>query len=450
MRPDDRDRPHVVLVHRHFYPDTPPYATILRDIAVTLANSGLDVTVLSCQPSYHGAAASRAPADEVMAPRLRIRRWPVLPDRSSLLARLANLLIFVSRAVLTLARMRRVDVVMAASTPPVFVALFVSLIARIRGFAFVYHKQDIYPEIMSLGGSGGFPPAIDRALGGSGGVPPGVDTALGGLPPLVRSLLGKLDAGTDSRARAVVVLSTDMEATVRARGGRLDQIAVINNYDPWMPPPELTPHRSAERVGRPEGAELKIIYAGNIGRFQNIPRIAELMAYFSADPRVFFDIVGDGPLRPWLEQFAERNALRNVCFHGYVAPDQLATMMRQEFDVGIVSLRPGVIRNAYPSKTLSYLRNGLGVLALVETDSQLTRTLRRYGAGWSADPTSPAGVEDLVQALLDGPDAMVGLGERARSAYESEFSRARQLRRWSDLFDDLLGTGARQLAELNR
>jgi hypothetical protein len=40
--------------------------------------------------------------------------------------------------------------------------------------------------------------------------------------------------------------------------------------------------------------------------------------------------------------------------------------------------------------------------------------------------------------------------ERARSMYESEFSRLRQLRRWSDFFDDLLGTGARQLAELNQ
>jgi glycosyltransferase involved in cell wall biosynthesis len=361
--------------------------------------------------------------DEEMAPRLRIRRWPVLPDRSSWIAKVANLLSFVCRVMLTLARMRRVDVVMAASTPPVFVALFVSVIARIRGFPFVYHKQDIYPEITAVQGD---------------------------LPPLVRSLLRKLDAGTDSRARAVVVLSTDMEATVRARRGRLDQIAVINNYDPWVLPPELTAHRSQQRSCRTEGPELKIVYAGNIGRFQNIPRIADVMAYFNGDPRVSFDIAGDGPLRPWLEQFAEMNALRNVCFHGYVAPDRLATMMRQEFDVGLVSLHPGVIRTAYPSKTLSYLRNGLPVLALVETNCQLTRTLCRYGAGWSADPAAPAGVEDVIQTLLDDPAAMVGLRERARSVYESEFSRVRQLRRWSDLFDDLLGTGARKPAELSR
>jgi colanic acid biosynthesis glycosyl transferase WcaI len=350
------------------------------------------------------------------------------------MAKVTNLLTFVSWVVFSLARMRRVDVVMAASTPPVFVALFVSVTAWIRGVPFVYHKQDIYPEVIS-------------ALRGSAGVAPGFDTVQGGLPPLVRSLLRKLDAGTDSRARAVVVLSTDMETTVRARGTGLERLAVINNHDPWVLPPESTPHRSRVR-GRPtEG--IRIAYAGNLGQFQNIPRIAEVMAYFNDDPRVSFDIVGDGPLRPWIERYARIKALRNVRFHGYIAPDRLAIMMRQEFDLGIVSLHPGVIRTAFPSKTLSYLRNGLPVLALVEPDSQLGRTLRTYGAGHSADPTAPAGLESAIETLLDDPAALAAMGERARSMYESEFSRVGQLRRWSDLFDDLLGTEARQLAELN-
>jgi glycosyltransferase involved in cell wall biosynthesis len=423
LRPPDHDRPHVVLVHRYFYPDTPPYATILRDIAVTLADAGLSVTVLTCQPSYHRAVACRAPGYEEMSPRLRIRRWPVLPDRSSWPAKVANLVSFVGRVVLTLARMRRVDVVMAASTPPVFVALLVSVVARIRGCGFVYHKQDIYPEITAAQGS---------------------------VPPLIRSLLRKLDAGTDSRATAVVVLSTDMADTVRARGTKLDRIAVINNFDPWVLPPELAVHRPQERRGRKDGPELRIVYAGNLGRFQNIPRIAEVMAYFDGDPRVSFDIVGDGPLRLWLEQFAEVNALRHVRFHGHIAPDRLATMMCQEFDLGIVSLHPGVIQNAYPSKTLSYLRNGLPVLALVETDSQLARTLRRHGAGRSADPTRPAEVESVLEALLYDPATLAAMGERARSMHEVEFSRVRQLRLWSDLFSDLLTADARQSAEVIR
>ena len=415
MRLHDHDRAHVVLVHRYFHPDTPPYATILRDIAVTLAETGRAVTVLTCQPSYHGAAAHRAPAHEELAPRVQIRRWPVVPDRSSRLAKVANLLSFVSWVVFTLARMRRVDAVMAASTPPVFVALFVSVMARIRGSQFVYHKQDIYPEITS------------------------------GLPPAVRWLLRKLDTGTDSRARAVVVLSTDMAETVRARGTRLDRLAVINNYDPWLLP-ESTSHRSRLR-GHTQG--LKIVYAGNLGQFQNIPRIAEVMAYFNGDPRVSFDIVGEGPLRPWLEQFAETNALRNVRFHGFVAPDRLAVMLRSEVDVGIVSLHPGVVRNAYPSKTLSYLRNGLAVLALVEPDSQLGRSLRAYGAGRSVDPSAPGGIEAVIEALVDDPAGLAAMGERARSMYEREFSRVRQLRRWSEFFDDVLGAEARQMAELN-
>jgi colanic acid biosynthesis glycosyl transferase WcaI len=240
-----------------------------------------------------------------------------------------------------------------------------------------------------------------------------------------------------------------MADTVRARGASPDRVAVINNFDPWVLPPELATRRS-EASPRTDGAELRMLYAGNLGRFQNIPRIAEVMAHFDNDPRLSLDIVGDGPLEPWLKQFAAANGLRNIRFHGYVAPARLSVMMRQEFDVGIVSLQPGVIRNAYPSKTLSYLRNGLPVLALVEADSQLSTALHTYGAGRSADPKRSAAVEAAVDALLDDPAALAEMGERARSMYEAEFNQVRQLRLWSDLFHDLLSANPRQLAEAHR
>ena len=58
---------HIVLVHRYFSPDTPPYASILRDIAERLGQDGHRVTVLTCQPSYNRAVVARAPARERLA-----------------------------------------------------------------------------------------------------------------------------------------------------------------------------------------------------------------------------------------------------------------------------------------------------------------------------------------------------------------------------------------------
>ena len=59
---------HIVLIHRYFHPDTPPYAAILREIALSLGAAGHRVTVLTCQPSYNRSVVSRAPAREQLAP----------------------------------------------------------------------------------------------------------------------------------------------------------------------------------------------------------------------------------------------------------------------------------------------------------------------------------------------------------------------------------------------
>ena len=50
---------HVVLVHRYFAPDTPPYASILATSRSASGSDGFRVTVLTCQPSYNRAVVSR-------------------------------------------------------------------------------------------------------------------------------------------------------------------------------------------------------------------------------------------------------------------------------------------------------------------------------------------------------------------------------------------------------
>ena len=46
-------------------------------------------------------------------------------------------------------------------------------------------------------------------------------------------------------------------------------------------------------------------------------------------------------------------------------------LRRDHADLGVVSLRPGVISSAYPSKTMTYLRHGCPILAFVEPESEL-------------------------------------------------------------------------------
>ncbi|MCW9026134.1 MAG: hypothetical protein OQJ77_02355, partial [Thiovulaceae bacterium] len=42
----------ILLIHRFYYPDSPPYAKILDDMRSLFLNNGNDVNVLSSVPSY--------------------------------------------------------------------------------------------------------------------------------------------------------------------------------------------------------------------------------------------------------------------------------------------------------------------------------------------------------------------------------------------------------------
>ena len=152
---------------------------------------GHRVTVLTCQPSYNRAVVERAPARERLRTGVTVRRWPVLDDRRSSALKLVNLAWFCLRLALAMPRLGRVDVVMAASTPPVVLAATASWLARRKAADFVYHQQDIYPEVTVGLGEEGWPAG---------------------------RLVRRLDARTDRSASRVVVLSRDMGETIARRG----------------------------------------------------------------------------------------------------------------------------------------------------------------------------------------------------------------------------------------
>ena len=400
VRRRSQQRKHVLIVHRYFHPDTPPYAAILRDIVMSVADTGIVVTVFTCQPSYNREVARRAPARVQWGERIVIRRFGVFDDRRSTILKALNMLLFCARIAMASTRLGRIDAMMAASTPPILVAKMVSWIARFKRAAFVYHHQDIYPEI----------------------------TAAEGTKTRLFNWLRALDTATDHRAARVVVLSEDMRATMVDRGVDPERLRVLNNFDPWVL--EGRPKRRAE------SDRTTVVYAGNLGHFQALDVVFEAIVALRDEP-LDIHFIGDGPLRAPLSELVEREQLSSVTVHGYLAPDRVADFLSTRADVGLVTLRPGVIDTAYPSKTMSYLRNGVPVLAAVGPRSELSRSLLDTGAGWSADLTKPHDLVEVLTALARDRGQLSVAGEHAAELYSRCFSRQQALDRWSRMFTDL-------------
>ena len=361
----------ILLTHRFFWPDTAPYATLLRSIGKRLVAEGHEVSVLSSLPSYRSGTSGDVPRDAVIDG-LALHRIRVQPyEKRHPLRRMVNVIVYMVALFRTVLRTRP-DVVTAAAFPPVFAAWSASLAARLVGASFVYHVQDIHPEVSILSGG-----------------------PLGRGP--LMWLMRWLDNQSLRRSAAIIVLSQDMAETLGARGLGALPIHVINNA-------ELDIFGVAEpapaALYKAQGVQ-RVIFAGNLGRFQNLPLLAEGVARLFKDrPALELFFLGDGAAQPELQARWAGN--RQVRFAPFL-PFAQARGLIAEADVGLVSLLPGVYRVAYPSKVSTYLSLGVPVLALVEPESNLARDLIRSGQGQVPAAATPEAIAASLAQLLDAP-----------------------------------------------
>ncbi len=391
----------VLAIHRYYWPDTPPYAAMLRAIVKRWVKDGHDVDVLSSQPSYKaGLGNQRQPArervDGATVVRLNLPSETGRPMIRVLNALRLGVGIF-SRAVIR----KRYDVIMVSTSPPVLAGWFVAVAARMTGARFIYHCMDIHPEIGRI--SGEF------------------------RNPKVYSLLSRLDNWTCSQARPVVVLSRDMAMSLKERNAhRAPQTAVMNNFS--LP----SDGQLAETLpfSWPENSFV-LLFAGNIGRFQGLDALLDAMAQLRIREDISLVMMGEGSEKDRLALKAEKMGAR-VTFVGHHSADVAKAAMARA-DAGFVSLVPDLYRYAYPSKTMTYLEQGCPVVVAVEAGSQLARDIVDNGVGLAVENGDVDELAQTIASFADKKQTSWNMRKNARGLASKEFSQDVVLAKWSSL-----------------
>ena len=155
------------------------------------------------------------------------------------------------------------------------------------------------------------------------------------------------------------------------------------------------------------------------------------------DDPVAFHFFGEGALSDRLAALVAEHGLTEVAPTRLSASRPGGAFLATRADLGVVSLAPGVIRAAYPSKTLSYLRQGTPILALVEGDSDLAATVRDERIGLQVEPGDVAGLVSVLRAVAADPTVLEGARDRARALHARSFAKDVRLEQWSALFEKL-------------
>ena len=401
----------ILAIHRYYWPDTPPYASMLRAIVARWGDDGHCVEVLSTQPSYKPAAGIPQQPVVEMLDKVRVRRLSLPAEAGRPFVRILNLVIF-SFAILRHALMReKFDVIIASTAPPVFIGAAARLAAKLSGAKFIYHCMDIHPEIGRI--SGEF------------------------SNPLLFTALQEIDAKNCRLATRVVVLSRDMERVIKNRKRCQDvKVEIINNFN-------LPSFDSIDKGKMPTGLAksdgvFRLLFAGNIGRFQGLETVIDAMHNLSDLPNIELIFMGEGKAVDNLRQRAGPLEGNKVKFFPHQSINY-ARMVIRSADLCVVSLTPGIYQYAFPSKTMTYLGEGRPLLVSVEPESELADFVRHEQVGITVAPEDADGMAEEIRKLIGDIPRQREMAMRAQAAGEAYFTKSVVLGRWSELMKDIAG-----------
>ncbi len=396
----------ILIIHRYFWPDTPPYASILRAIAGRWTDDGHDVTVLTGQPSYgdHTARISRPTTERMDG--FEVRRVRLFKEsKSNFVIRGFNVVLFMARILIHVVfHSRKYDIVMAATTPPVMIAWTASIAASVRRAKFVYHCQDIHPELLELAG------LVKEGF--------------------LSNWLRNRDKQTVNRAARVVVLSRDMKETLLARGEiESKKIVTINNF--------MVPIFEKDDVSEVPGSikhpgKFRVLFAGNLGFFQGLETLIDAAKLLETHSNIEYVFLGEGAAKKALLERAGSLLDRTIFFHS-VRPQREAEEFVRNADLSLISLSSDIYRAAFPSKTMTYLKMGSPILVTVEVGSELAELTQERRLGYVSAPGDPEALSRNILEASAAPDVIQEMRRNAISVSNQMFCERRRLDDWSAL-----------------
>ena len=397
---------HVCFFNRSYWPDLGATGQLLTELAEDLVRvHGWDVTVVTGYPLRSDA---RLPASEWRHGVHIVRAAGSTLDPRRFAGRAANYVTYFTSALLKGQAVRRPDVVVALTDPPIIGLAALGLAARARA-PFVFLCEDIFPEVAVL---------LEDFQSG-----------------IVNDALAQVNRFLVRKATRIIALGDTMKRRlVEGKGADPSKVTVIHN---WTDCRAVTPGPRDNAFARQHGLvdRFVVLHAGNIGLSQNLEIILHAAEQLRDRQDIVFVLVGEGAKKGDLQELAARRDLRNVIF----LPFQPRETMDQSYataDVSLISLKRGLSGVIVPSKVYSVLASGRPCIAAVEQDCEVAQIVQDARCGFVIDPGDASALRARVVEMAADIDRAREMGDRARGAALA-FDRPRQVAAYDALLREV-------------
>jgi colanic acid biosynthesis glycosyl transferase WcaI len=334
----------ILLLNQCFYPDVVSTAQHLTDLAIALAARGHDVTVIASDRGYDDPAARFKRRERWNG--IEIIRIPSLSfGKNGRWRRAFSFASFLLMCALRLLTLRRFDVVVALTSPPL-ISFLGALFVKLEGGKFCFWVMDLNPDEAIAAGW-----LDERSIAS-------------------RVMQRMLKYSLNVAARTVV-LDRFMKERVVAKGFDPARIAIV-------PPWSHDDHVQYSPAGREEFRQkhgltekFVVMYSGNHSPCHPLDTLLDAARALKERPEIVFCFVGGGSEQVKVRDLAAKHGLTNVKCLPYQPLNELAGSLSAA-DLHVVVMGDPFVGIVHPCKVYNIMSVGAPTLYIGPTPSHVT------------------------------------------------------------------------------
>lgn len=397
----------ILFLCQFFYPEYISSAQLPFDTVRALTNAGFTVDVLCGYPHEYLDGKDIPVKEEIGGIKIHRLKY-IQTGRAGFLGRIINYFSFTFMVLLHILSIAKYKAVVVYSNPPIL-PWIASWAKVLFGTKLIFVSYDLYPEVATV-----------------------TNTLREGN--IICRLMNHINRCVFHRADSVVALSSEMkEFILNNREIGSEKVTVIPNW--YEDRGELFHDLTDNRFREMTAGKYVVSYFGNMGTMQDMDTILGAIRELRDEKDIFFLFAGHGNKMERLKTIVAEEKIPNIVIHDFLHGKDFQDALAIS-DCALVSLEKGATGLCVPSKTYSYMMQGIPLLAIMD-DSDIVRDIEK-GAGLWVRNGEPEQLAQAIRSLRSDSERQKAMRQICRRIYLENYTTEICTQKYVTLFRQLL------------
>ena len=164
-----------------------------------------------------------------------------------------------------------------------------------------------------------------------------------------------------------------------------------------------------------------ITYGGNFGKPQGIDFLIQILDVYKNNENVEFLLVGKGTEKEKLYRYIKEKNIENVKLINFLNSEEFSKILKIS-DIGLVLLDYRFTIPNIPSKTLTYFKNRVPIMAATDNNTDFKQMLEDSGAGLWCESNDVYSFKEKLDFLIANKKVRKEMGENGRLFLEKNLT----------------------------